>query len=88
MTRCILLHSLGEGYSKEAIQAVIAGKNLNNSKCGFAKAPAPKQFQMLFDIQAKLAEGKTVGFEKWEKKFNRKDAARTVIILKEKGLGN
>ena len=52
------------------------------------KAPAPKQFQMLIDIQAKMAEGKTVGYEKWAKKFNRKEAARTVILLKEKGLGN
>ena len=33
-------------------------------------------------------EGKTVGYEKWAKKFNRKEAARTVILLKEKGLGN
>ena len=35
-----------------------------------------------------MAEGKTVGYEKWAKKFNRKEAARTVILLKEKGLGN
>ena len=43
---------------------------------------------MLIDIQAKMAEGKTIGYEKWAKKFNRKEAARTVILLKEKGLGN
>ena len=43
---------------------------------------------MLIDIQAKMAEGKTVGYEKGAKKFNRKEAARTVILLKEKGLGN
>ena len=42
----------------------------------------------MIDIQAKMAEGKTVGYEKWAKKFNRKEAARTVILLKEKGLGN
>ena len=41
---------------------------------------------MLIDIQAKMAEGKTVGYEKWAKKFNRKEAARTVILLKEKGV--
>ena len=86
--RFIRLRSLGEGYSKEEIQAVISGKNLNKSKGRSAKAPAPKQFQMLIDIQAKMAEGKTVGYEKWAKKFNRKEAARTVILLKEKGLGN
>lgn len=86
--RFIRLRSLGEGYSKEEIQAVISGKNLHKSKGSSAKAPAPKQFQMLIDIQAKMAEGKTVGYEKWAKKFNRKEAARTVILLKEKGLGN
>ena len=86
--RFIRLRSLGEGYSKEEIQAVISGKNLDKSKGSSAKAPAPKQFQMLIDIQAKMAEGKTAGYEKWAKKFNRKEAARTVILLKEKGLGN
>lgn len=84
--RFIRLRSLGEGYSKEEIQAVISGKNLHKSKGSSAKAPAPKQFQMLIDIQAKMAEGKTVGYEKWAKKFNRKEAARTVILLKEKGV--
>ena len=84
--RFIRLRSLGEGYSKEEIQAVISGKNLHKSKGSSAKAPSPKQFQMLIDIQAKMAEGKTVGYEKWAKKFNRKEAARTVILLKEKGV--
>ena len=86
--RFIRLRSLGEGYSKEEIQAVISGKNLHKSKGSSVKAPAPKQFQMLIDIQAKMAEGKTIGYEKWAKKFNRKETARTVILLKEKGLGN
>ena len=84
--RFIRLRSLSEGYIKEEIQAVISGKNLHKSKGSSAKAPAPKQFQMLIDIQAKMAEGKTVGYEKWAKKFNRKEAARTVILLKEKGV--
>ena len=86
--RFIRLRSLGEGYSKEEIQSVISGKNLHKSKGSSTKVPAPKQFQMLIDIQAKMAEGKTVGYEKWAKKFNRKEADRTVILLKEKGLGN
>jgi len=86
--RFIRLSSLGDGYSKEDLLAVISGKSLHRSKSGSAKAPEQKQFQMLIDIQAKLAEGKTGGYEKWAKKFNRKEAARTVIMLKEKGLDN
>ena len=86
--RFIRLRSLGEGYSKEELQAVISGKSLHRSRGSSGKALEQKQFHLLIDIQAKMAEGKTVGYEKWAKKFNRKEAARTVILLKEKGLDN
>lgn len=82
--RFIRLRSLGEGYSKEELQAVISGKSL----CKARTTPEQKQFHLLIDIQEKMAEGKTVGYEKWAKKYNRKEAARTVILLKEKGLDN
>lgn len=82
--RFIRLRSLGEGYSKEELQAVISGKSL----CKARTAPEQKQFHLIIDIQEKMAEGKTVGYEKWAKKYNRKEAARTVILLKEKGLDN
>ena len=82
--RFIRLRSLGEGYSKEELQAVISGKSLRKART----APEQKQFHLLIDIQEKIAEGKTVGYEKWAKKYNRKEAARTVILLKEKGLDN
>lgn len=82
------LRALGEGYSMEELRAVISGKSLHKTRIYSDKVPEQKQFQMLIDVQAKMAEGKTVGYEKWAKKFNRKEAARTVILLKEKGLGN
>ena len=82
--RFIRLRSLGEGYSKEELQAVISGKSLRKSRT----IPEQKQFHLLIDIQEKMAEGKTVGYEKWAKKYNRKEAARTVILLKEKVLDN
>lgn len=82
--RFIRLRSLGEGYSKEELQAVISGKSLRKART----TPEQKQFHLLIDIQEKIAEGKAVGYEKWAKKYNRKEAARTVILLKEKGLGN
>lgn len=82
--RFIRLRSLGEGYSKEELQAVISGKSLRKSRT----IPEQKQFHLLIDIQEKMAEGKTVGYEKWAKKYNRKEVARTVILLKEKGLDN
>ena len=84
--RFIRLRSLGEGYSEEEICAVIAGKSLHKSKGGSRQAPEQKQFHLLIDIQSKMAEGKSVGYEKWAKKYNRKEAARTVCLLKEKGV--
>ena len=84
--RFIRLRSLGEGYSEEELRAVISGKSLHKSKGGFREAPEQKQFHLLIDIQSKMAEGKTVGYERWAKKYNRKEAARTVCLLKEKGV--
>lgn len=84
--RFIRLSSLGDGYSKEELQAVIAGKSLYKSKSNFAKTSEQKQFHLLINIQSKMAEGKTTGYEKWAKKYNRKEAARTVCLLKEKGI--
>lgn len=33
-----------------------------------------------------MAEGKSAGYERWAKKYNRKEAAKTVCLLKEKGV--
>ena len=82
--RFIRLRSLGEGYSKEELQAVISGKSLRKSRT----IPSKSSFTCLLIFEEKMAEGKTVGYEKWAKKYNRKEAARTVILLKEKGLDN
>ena len=78
--RFIRLRSHGEGYSEEELRAVISGKSLHKSKGGFREAPEQKQFHLLIDIQSKMAEGKSVGYEKWAKKYNRKEAARTVCL--------
>lgn len=86
--RFIRLRSLGEGYSEEELRAVIAGKSLYRTRGPSTNAPEQKQFHLLIDIQSKMAEGKTAGYEKWAKKYNRKEAARTVCLLKEKGINN
>lgn len=84
--RFIRLRSLGEDYSDEELRAAIAGKSGRKPRNANRQAPVPKQFNLLIDIQAKMAEGKSAGYERWAKKFNRKEAARTVCLLKEKGL--
>ena len=40
---------------------------------------------LLIDIQAKLAEGKGAGYERWAKVFNLKQMAQTINFLKENG---
>ena len=40
----------------------------------------------LVDIQAKLKQGKGIGYERWAKKYNLKAMAQTVKLLQEKGL--
>lgn len=84
--RFIRLRSLGEEYSEEDIRAIISGKPIHRNSGIIRPTSAPKQFNLLIDVQAKMAEGKSAGYERWAKKFNRKEAARTVCLLKEKGL--
>ena len=46
---------------------------------------AEQRPSLLIDIQAKLAEGKGAGYERWAKVFNLKQMAQTMIFLKENG---
>lgn len=88
--RFLRLRSLGEGYSYEELQAVLKGKTVHRSRSnrGNGIAPMQREFNLLIDIQAKMAEGKSVGYERWAKKYNRKEAAKTVCLLKEKGVNS
>lgn len=86
--RFIRLRSLGEGYGQEDIISILSGKSIQNAQRASKQVHTQSEFHLLIDIQAKLAEGKSAGYERWAKKFNRKEAARTVCLLKEKGIGN
>ena len=46
---------------------------------------AEQRPSLLIDIQAKLSEGKGVGYERWAKVFNLKQMAQTINFLKENG---
>ena len=48
----------------------------------------PTNLAKLIDIQAKLTEGKGIGYECWAKKFNLKAMSQTLILLQEKDLLN
>ena len=84
--RFIRFKTLGAGYSEDEIKAVIAGKAEHRPH---QKQPPKEQpFQLLVDIQAKLAEGKSGGYERWAKKYNLKEMSKTLIFLQEQKIGS
>ena len=48
--------------------------------------PNPDKVSRLIDIQAKLAAGKGVGYERWAKVFNLKQLSKSVALLSEHGV--
>ncbi len=88
-TKFIRAHSLGDKFEKELVlatlkenaksQPIILHSNLEEK---------PDRIKKLVDIQAKLKQGKGIGYERWAKKHNLKAMAQTLILLQEKGLLN
>ena len=77
--RFIRFRTLGTGYSEDEIKAVLAGKAEHKP---YQKQPLKEQpFQLLVDIQGKMAEGKSVGYKKWATKFNLKAMSKTLLFL-------
>lgn len=84
--RFIRFRTLGVGYSEDELKAVISGKAEHHPH---QKQPPKEQpFQLLVDIQAKLAEGKGVGYTRWAKKYNLKELSKTLIFLQEHNINS
>ena len=81
------LKSLGENYSEEAIRERISGKRIVALKPKIAMPPPVRVPKLLIDIQEKLQQAHNPGFEHYAKIYNLKEMARTLIFLKEKGIG-
>ena len=81
--RFIRCDSLGDDYIEAAIMERISGKRIVSPK---AKAAVPTKPNMLIDIQARMQQAHSPGFERWAKTFNLKEMAKTLIYLEEKGL--
>ena len=71
--------TLGEGYDLKDILAVIDGSRKRSGQ-------SPRKVNLLVDIQAKLAEGKGPGYERWAKVFNLKQMAAALAYLQDNGL--
>ena len=77
--------TLGPGYSVEELRAIIAGSRQHKPRRR-AAVKNEKSLNLLIDIQAKMQQGKGVGYERWAKSFNLKQMAQTLIFLQEHGL--
>ena len=79
-TKFIRAHSIGDKFEKELVLAAL--KENAERTIQFK----PDRIGRLVDIQAKLKQGKGIGYERWAKKHNLKAMAQTLILLQEKGL--
>jgi len=80
--RFIRFRSLGDEYSKENLEAIIAGTKSHKEKT-FSKQYHRRKPQMslLVDIQAKMQAGKGAGYERWAKVFNLKQMAAAMNFI-------
>ena len=84
--RFIRFQTLGTGYSEEEIKAVLEGKAKHQPYQ--RTLPKEQPFQLLVDIQGKMAEGKSVGYKRWATKFNLKEMSKTLLFLQEQKISN
>lgn len=79
--------SLGDDYTETAIRERLSGKRMVAPKSKTAMATVlPDKPNLLIDIQAKLQQAHSPGFERFAKIFNLKEMAKTLIYLQEHGL--
>ena len=81
-TKFIRAKKLGDKFDKAAVLATLQANAERKPKTQFKQDTIGK----LIDIQAKLKQGKGIGYERWAKKHNLKAMAQTLILLEEKGL--
>lgn len=75
--RFVRLKSLSDEYSEAAIKARLLGKK---------QRLTPDKPNLLIDIQDKMQQANLPGYERWAKKFNLKEMAKTVMYLQENNL--
>jgi hypothetical protein len=79
--------SLGEGYTVDDLKDALSGKRRERST-GKSRQIHDKKFSLLIDIQAKLKEGKGIGYQRWATLFNLKQMAQVLCFLQENKIGS
>lgn len=80
--RFVRLDNLGDGYCEEDLLAVILGQKEHTPRKKAAVSMPPK-LNLLIDIDAKLRDGKGMGYKRWASVFNAKQLAQTMTYLQE-----
>lgn len=80
--RFIRFRSLGEGYSKEEIIAVISGNIPHKSKSKKKPVQSNQKLNLILDIQEKMAK-KGPGYQRWATVYNLKQMAKTLLFLRD-----
>ena len=81
-TKFIRAKHLGDKFEKGLVLATLQ----ENAERKRAVQPKPDRIGKLVDIQAKMTEGKGIGYKRWLTKHNLKVMAQTVNLLQEKNL--
>ena len=88
LKRFIRFRSLGEDFTEENLKKVIAGEKESperNEKVPDRKEAKPekRKFDLVVDIQEKMAQGKNGGYVQWAKKYNVKQFAKSILFLQQ-----
>ena len=86
--RFIRFRTLGAGYSEEELKSVISGEAEHHPRQKQNRIVPEQKFQMLVDIQAKLADRKSMGYARWAKRYNLKEMSKTLVFLQEHKIGS
>ena len=90
--RYIRFRSLGEGYTEDDLKKILAGEMERAFEDNEKAEKQPKvyhrkndehEFDLLIDIQKKLAQGKGQYYVRFAKNFNTKQVAKAVLFLKQ-----
>lgn len=83
--RFIRFRSLGETFTEENLKKVIAGEKEPPEKVPEQKEAKPekRKFDLVVDIQEKMAQGKNGGYVQWAKKYNVKQFAESILFLQQ-----
>lgn len=80
--RFIRFRSLGEGYTQEALTAVISGNTIHKAKSKKKSVRVNQKLNLILDIQEKMTQ-KEPGYQRWAAVYNLKQMAKTLLFLRD-----